>query len=88
MERKHFRETYYKSRYFDKNGEEIQAGMTLRNDRGEEKKVYECGDEFGSANLGFMASNPRFLELHPEWPMEYYPLYQFDLNEWEIVKAG
>lgn len=86
MERKHFHETDRKSRYFDKNGEEILAGMTLRNNRGEEKRVYECGNEFGSANLGFMASNPRFLELHPDWPVEYYPLHQFNLSEWEIVK--
>ena len=88
MERKHFRETDRKNRYFDKNGEEILAGMTLRGPRGDEKKVYECGDEFGTANLGFMASNPRFLELHPDWPVEYYPLHQFNLNEWEIVKEG
>lgn len=85
MERKHFHETERKNQYFDKNGEEIQAGMTLRNNKGEEKKVYECGDEFGTANLGFMASNPQFLELHPDWPVEYYPLHQFNLGEWEIV---
>ena len=88
MERKHFHETDRKSQYFDKNGAEILAGMTLRNNQGEEKKVYECGDEFGTANLGFMASNPRFLELHPDWSVEYYPLHQFNLNEWEIVTEG
>lgn len=86
MERKHFRETYRKNQYFDKNSEEIHAGMTLRHDDGEEKKVYECGDEFGTANLGFMASNPRFLKHHPDWPVEHYPLHQFNMKEWEIVK--
>ena len=88
MERKHFRETDRKNQYFDKNGTEILAGMTLHHDKGDEKKVYECGDEFGTSNLGFMASNPRFLELHPDWPVEYYPLHQFNLAEWEIVKEG
>jgi Ni,Fe-hydrogenase III component G len=72
--------------YFDKNGNEIRSGMVLRNSRGEEKKVYECSDEFGAANLGFLASNPRFLELHPDWPEEYYPLSQFNLAEYEIVR--
>jgi len=88
MERKHFNETTSKNRYFDKNGEEIQAGMTLRGPSGDKKKVYECGDAFGSANLGFMASNPRFLERHPDYPVEYYPLSQFNLADWEIFKEG
>lgn len=88
MESRHFHEVTNVAHYFDKNGAEIKAGMTLRHDDGEEKKVYECGDEFGSSNLGFLASNPRFLELHPEWPTEYYPLHQFNLNEWEIVKEN
>lgn len=88
MERKHFRETNRKTQYFDKNGEEILAGMTLRHNDGEEKKVYECGDEFGTASLGFMATNPDFLKLHPDWPVEYYPLHQFNLSEWVIAKEG
>lgn len=72
--------------YFDKNGNEIQAGMTLRRDSGEEEKVYDCSDASGTANLGFLASNPWFLQLHPDWATEYYPLSQFDLTKWEIVK--
>lgn len=71
--------------YFDKNGIEVKAGMILRHDDGEENEVYECGDEFGSSDLGFMASNPRFLEHHPDLPVEYYPLSQFNLAEWQIV---
>lgn len=88
MERKHFHETDRKTRYFDKNGAEIFAGMTLRHDDGDVRKVYECGDEYGSANLGFLASNPRFLERHPDWPVEYYPLRQFNLSEWQIIQEG
>lgn len=85
MERKHFNETYRRNRYFDKNGKEIQAGMIIRHKNGKEDKVYECGDEFGTANLGFMASNPEFLKYHPDWPLEYYPLSNFNLSEWEVV---
>lgn len=88
MERRYFSEVKNKTQYFDKNGLEIRAGMTLRHDDGEEKEVFECGDEFGNGNLGFMASNPRFLKNHPDWPVEYYPLYQFNLAEWEIVEEG
>ena len=86
MDKKYCQKTDRKTRYFDKTGEEIKAGMTLRHKDGEEKKVYECGDETGTANLGFMASNPEFLKLHPDWPVEYYPLEQFNLVEWVIVK--
>lgn len=88
MERKHFNENTCTNRYFDKNGAEILAGMTLRHCGGDVKKVYECGDEFGNGNLGFSASNPNFLKLHPDWPTEYYPLSQFNLTEWEIVKEN
>lgn len=88
MERKHFHETDRKNQYFDKNREEIHAGMTLRGPNGELEKVYLCGDEFGNTNLGFMATNPEFLKHHPDWPTEYYPLHQFNLDEWEIVKEG
>ena len=86
MKSKHFNETERKNLYFDKNREEIQAGMTLRGPSGELETVYECGDELGNINLGFMATNPQFLKYHPDWPVEYYPLYQFELDEWEIVK--
>lgn len=88
MERKYFGETYNKIQYFDKHGEEIQAGMCLRNENGEVQRVYSCGDECGSANLGFMATNPKFLERHPDWPVEYYPLSQYNLAQWEIVKES
>lgn len=85
MENKNLRKDGQKLRYFDKNGVEILAGMTLRHYSGAEKKVCECGDEFGSSDLGFVASNPRFLERHPDWPVEYYPLCQFNLAEWQIA---
>jgi hypothetical protein len=71
--------------YYDKNGIEIKIGMILRHDNGEENEVFECGDEFSSTDIGFLATNPRFLKYHPDWPLEYYPLSQFNLNEWQIV---
>lgn len=85
MNSKYIRVGGNKTQYFDKFGNEIFAGMCLRNENGEVQRVYSCGDEFGSVNLGFMASNPKFLERHPDWPVEYYPLSQYNLAQWEIV---
>ena len=70
--------------YKDRHGNQIKAGMTLRHKDGETKKVYVCSSE--GEDLGFNACNPEFLRRHPDWPEQYYPLYQFDLTEWEIVE--
>lgn len=75
-------------RYYDKFGKEIKAGMTLRHNCGDTEKVHECSDSSGIADLGFQASNPWFVKLHPEWAIEYYPLSQFKLSEWEIVEPA
>lgn len=67
--------------YFDKNGNQIFAGMTMRHNDGELNRVYECGD----GDLGFPANNPKFVERHPNWHEEFYSLQQYNLKEWEIV---
>ena len=74
-------------KYFDRHGKEIKVGMMLRHDGGTMEKVYECGDETGSMGLGFLAIKPRFLERLSNMSVEYYPLHQFNLKEWEIVKG-
>ena len=71
--------------YFDKNDVEIKAGMTLLHDTGEEIVVHACSDVNGNQDLGFLATNPAFLERHPDWPTEYYSLSQVNLSEWQIV---
>lgn len=75
----------YKNVYFDKNGAEIQAGMTLKHDDGETELVYACQDDDGVPDLGFNASNEAFMERHGV-ARQIYPLYQFNLKEWEVVK--
>lgn len=72
-------------KYFDKYGKEIKSGMVLRHDEGDTETVYVCGDETGSKGLGFMAIKPRFLVRSSNMVVEYYPLHQFNLKEWEIV---
>ncbi|MNW32234.1 hypothetical protein D3C74_91740 [compost metagenome] len=67
--------------YNDKNNNEIKAGMKLKHDDGEVQEVLPCGED----DLGFNASNEAFLKAHPEAARQYYPLYQFNLKEWEIV---
>ena len=58
--------------YFDKHGKEIKAGMTIKHDNGDIELVHL---NFNEDDLGINAST-----------FEIYPLYQFNLKEWEIVE--
>ena len=51
--------------YFDKNGVEIKAGMTIRMEDGSLELVYDPTDSYGNPDLGINASNEEYLELHP-----------------------
>lgn len=62
--------------YFDKNGKKIKAGMTLRHDDGETREIVKTVSSVdGSEDLGMSCSI---------W--EAYPLWQFNLSEWEIAQ--
>lgn len=61
--------------YKDKNGKEIKAGMTLRHDDGSTDVVCATTDSDGDEGLGFGCN-----------AYEAYPLYQFNMQEWEIVE--
>ena len=62
-------------KYFDKHGKEIRAGMTLRHDGGETWEVAETTSSLdGEKDLGMVCN-----------PWEAYPLWSFDLSEWEIL---
>lgn len=74
------------NRYKDKHGEEILAGMTIRHDNGETELVYDTTDGYGDDDLGVLATNPAYAELHPFHGLEFYSLSNFDMREWEIVK--
>jgi hypothetical protein len=67
-------------RYVDKHGTVIVAGMTLKHDDGERAKVYETDDD----DLGFNASNEDWVGF-TESGRQLYPLYQFNLTDWEVV---
>jgi hypothetical protein len=67
--------------YKDKHGKLIEAGMTLKHLTGAIEKVYETTD----GDLGFNASNENFSGFDPML-RELYPLYQFDMKDWEIVE--
>ena len=73
-------------KYYDKNGNEIKEGMSLRMEDGSIEKVYATTDAYGEPDLGINASNEAFLEAHPEWAREYYSLYNFKANTIEIVE--
>lgn len=68
--------------YYDKNGTQIKAGMFIKHDDEDKaEKVYASDDN----DLGINASNEAWLERHGR-NRELYPLYQFNLKEWVIVK--
>ena len=43
--------------YFDKNGNQIKAGMDIRMADGSFERVYETTDAYGNPDLGINASN-------------------------------
>lgn len=51
--------------YFDKNGNQIKAGMDIRMADGSFERVYETTDAYGNPDLGINASNEEYLERHP-----------------------
>ena len=65
--------------YFDKNGVEIKAGMTIRMEDGSLELVYDTTDSYGNPDLGINASNEDYLELHPFASREFYSLCNFDM---------
>ena len=71
-------------RYYDKNGNEIKAGMTIRMEDGSLELVYATEDSYGNPNLGINATNEDFLKYHPDWEREFYSLSMFDMNGVEI----
>lgn len=75
-------------KYYDKNGNEILAGMHLRMEDGSVEKVHAVLNAFNEEDLGINASNEAFLENHPDCPREYYLLSNFlsSLKNSEIVK--
>lgn len=63
------------SKYLDKNGEIIKAGMTIQHDDGSKEKVIAINTQYGE-DLGLFCSK-----------YEAYPLSEFDIEkEWTIVK--
>ncbi|MBE6891344.1 MAG: hypothetical protein E7481_04880 [Ruminococcaceae bacterium] len=48
--------------YFDKNGVEIKAGMTIRMEDGSLELVYDTTDSYGNPDLGINVSNEEYLE--------------------------
>lgn len=68
--------------YFDKNGKQILAGMTIQHDDGDVELVYASDDD-----LGVNASNEKHISF-AEYKREIYPLYQFNLKEWVIIDGN
>ena len=71
-------------KYFDKNGIEIKAGMTLLMSNGAAELVYNTTDSDGNPDLGISASNEDFLRKHPDSCREYYSLSNICLENVEV----
>ncbi len=70
-------------KYFDRNGQEIMAGMRIRIEGTLESALVEpCGED----ELGILATNMDFAKNYPETPIKYYPLFSFDRNDLSIVE--
>ena len=75
-------------KYFDKNGVEIKAGMSLRMSDGTTELVYDTTDSGGNPDLGISANNKDYLRNHPDFCYEYYSLGSIDLRNVEVSNAG
>lgn len=73
--------------YFDKNGNEIKAGMKILMDDGSIELVCDTDDQYGNPSLGINASNEEFLKRHPNWSREYYGLSNFNPSSIEICPS-
>ena len=73
--------------YYDKNGNEIKAGMRIVFDDGKIEQVYATSDTQGHQDLGISATNEAFLKNHPDWEQEFYSLSTVDLNTVEITST-
>ena len=71
--------------YFDKNGVEIKAGMTIRMEDGSLELVFDTTDSYGNPDLGINASNEEYLERNPCACREFYSLCNFDMRNTEVV---
>ena len=71
--------------YFDKNGVEIKAGMTIRMEDGSHELVYDTTDSYGNPDLGINASGEGYLERNPCACREFYSLCNFDMRYTEVV---
>ena len=70
--------------YYDKNGEEITDGCTIRYPDGKTATVYPTDGE----ELGTDATNPIWIEKGWAVPCQYgvYPFTREETNEIEVVK--
>lgn len=73
-----------KRRYFDRNGEEITDGCSIRYNDGSVRKVYLTVDE----QLGTDATNPAWIKNGRAAECEYgiYPLTPEETEEVEVIE--
>lgn len=78
------RADYCAPTYYDRNGNEIKAGMQIIFEDGKVEQVYATSDAQGRQDLGISATTDAFLKNHPDWEQEFYSLSTVDMNSVEI----
>lgn len=84
---KYFDKELGRERYFDKNGDEINAGDFIKlTPHSKPQQVYTFEDEYGDIGLGTDATNPVWIEKGKAYPCEYgiYPLTFEDTQDCEL----
>ena len=81
------RPDYRAPAYYDRNGNEIKAGMRIIFEDGRVEQVYATSDAQGRQDLGISATNEALLKKHPDWEQEFYSLSTVDLSAVEIDPA-
>lgn len=74
-----------KDKYMDCDGELIQSGHILLCPDDIHRKVYKCTDQNWHEDLGILATNPAFLQHHPDWPLEFYSLNYCEPRKCAII---
>lgn len=74
--------------YTDKDGNEIKEGSIIHNIHSDEYDfVFSTTNQYGEKDLGINATNVDFLDANPDYENEFYPLYQFDPNDLEVIQG-
>lgn len=75
-------------KYRDKNGIVITPDCMISIDGDKPERVFVLEGCEDYCELGVNASNLEYLERHPDYPQEFYPLHNFSKSDIEIIEEA